>query len=156
MMSCIFCDISQQQTKAHVIWEDSDHISFLSIFPNTLGATVVIPKKHYSSYAFDQPEEVLFKLVGAAKKTALLLDKALPGVARTGMVFEGYGVDHLHAKLFPMHGTGNSSIFKKIKSNNKIFFLRYEGYLSSHDGEQQNEDTLRKQASQIRSCNTAS
>lgn len=153
MMGCIFCEISQQPNKAHVIWEDSDHISFLSIFPNTLGATVVIPKEHYSSYAFDQPEEVLCKLIVAAKKTALLLDKALPGVARTGMVFEGYGVDHLHAKLFPMHGTGNDSMFKKINSNKKYFFDRYEGYLSSHDGEQENEDTLRKQAQQISSYN---
>ncbi|MFU2328735.1 HIT family protein [Pseudomonas sp. NFX98] len=153
-MSCIFCDISQHNQKAHVIWEDKDHISFLSIFPNTVGVTVVIPKKHYSSYAFDQPEEVLFGLIGATKKTALLLDKALPGVARTGMVFEGYGVDHLHAKLFPMHCTGNTSEFKKINSNNKYFFEKYEGYLSSHDGSREKEETLEKQANLIRLYNT--
>ncbi len=49
---------------------------------------------------------MLCDLVIAAKKTAQLLDEALKGVARTGMILEGYGVDHLHAKLFPMHGTG--------------------------------------------------
>lgn len=89
------------------------HIAFLSIFPNTVGATVVIPKKHYSSYAFAQDDAPLAELVIASKKIARILDDTLEDVGRTAMVFEGYGVDHLHAKLFPMHGTGNHSEFKK-------------------------------------------
>ena len=38
------------------------------------------------------------------------------------MFFEGYGIDHLHSKLFPMHGTGDKSDFKQIESKlNKYF-----------------------------------
>ncbi len=107
-MSCIFCDIVAGKSPCHKVWEDDEHLAFLSIFPNTKGFTVVIPKEHHSSYAFEQSDEVLSKLVIATKQVALLLDKAFDDVGRTGMFFEGYGVDHLHSKLFPMHGTGNS------------------------------------------------
>ncbi|MEM9423462.1 MAG: HIT family protein, partial [Spirochaetota bacterium] len=124
---------------------------FLSIFPNTKGFTVVIPKAHYSSYAFEQPDEVLSHLVLATKKVALLLDKAFAGVARTGMFFEGYGVDHLHSKLAPMHGTGNSSGFQLVESKVNKFFDHYEGYLSSHDYERADDEELSKLAAHIRS-----
>ena len=50
----------------------------------------------------------------AAKRVGTLLDARLPDVARTGMIFEGYGVDHVHAKLFPMHGIGKSSAFQPL------------------------------------------
>ncbi|MHC8307302.1 HIT family protein [Pseudomonas sp. PB3P13] len=142
MRSCIFCDIVQGNSPAHVIWEDERHIAFLSIFPNTVGASVVIPKAHFSSYAFEQSDEVLSNLVLASKKVARILDETLEGVGRTAMVFEGYGIDHLHAKLFPMHGTGQNSNFKKISSNVDKYFNKYEGYISSHDGMRADDDHL--------------
>lgn len=109
------------------------HIAFLSIFPNTFGTTVVIPKKHFSSYAFDLPDQVLSNLVIASKKVAKLLDEKLEGVGRTAIVFEGYGVNHVHAKLFPMHGTASIKEWTPIKSNVDKYFHTYEGYISSHD-----------------------
>lgn len=150
-MSCIFCDIVAGKSPCHKVWEDDEHLAFLSIFPNTKGFTVVIPKEHHSSYAFAQSDEVLSELVLATKKVALLLDKAFDGVARTGMFFEGYGVDHLHSKLFPMHGTGNNSEFKLIEANINKFFDRYEGYLSSHDFERADDNELSQLAAHIRS-----
>jgi|TARA_Y100000034_G_scaffold53579_1_gene65747 diadenosine tetraphosphate (Ap4A) HIT family hydrolase len=150
-LSCIFCDIVAGKSPCHKVWEDNEHLAFLSIFPNTKGFTVVIPKEHHSSYAFAQSDEVLSELVLATKKVALLLDKAFDGVARTGMFFEGYGVDHLHSKLFPMHGTGNNSEFKLIEANINKFFDRYEGYLSSHDFERADDNELSQLAAHIRS-----
>ena len=149
-MSCIFCEIVSGTAPCHKIWEDDDHLAFLSIFPNTKGFTVVIPKKHYPSYAFDQSDEVLVSLTLATKKVALLLDKAFDGVARTGMFFEGYGVDHLHSKLSPMHGTGNSSEFQLVESKVDKFYEFYEGYLSSHDYKRADDDDLAKVAAHIR------
>jgi len=52
--NCVFCQIAAQKIPAHIIWEDETHLAFLSIFPNTNGFTIVIPKKHFSSYAFAQ------------------------------------------------------------------------------------------------------
>ncbi|WP_437180049.1 HIT family protein [Pseudomonas maumuensis] len=130
---CIFCDIGCGHEPAHIFWQSETHMAFLSIFPNTPGVTVVIPKRHYCSYAFDQDDHVLAGLMVAAKEVARLLDSALKDVGRTAMVLEGYGIDHLHAKLFPLHGTGESSAFRTISSDRHDYFDRYEGYVSSHD-----------------------
>lgn len=151
-MSCIFCDIVAGMSPCHKVWEDEEHLAFLSIYPNTKGFTVVIPKKHYSSYIFAQDDAVVTKLTLASKKVALLLDKALDGVARTGMVYEGYEVDHLHSKLIPMHGTGSDSTFKNIDGTSGPFILKYEGFLSTHDCERVNDAELEKLAAYIRSC----
>src|SRR3989344_7654705 len=132
MNDCIFCKIVKGEAPAHKIWEDARHLAFLSIFPNTEGFTVVITKDHYPSYAFDAPDEILVGLVKAVKSVAKLLDKKLEDVGRTGMIFEGFGVDHVHAKLFPMHGTANVGEWKPIKSNVDKYFEKYEGYISSH------------------------
>lgn len=149
-MSCIFCDIASGKSPCHQIWENDDHLAFLSIFPNTPGFSVVIPKAHYTSYAFDQDDTVLTRLMLATRQVALLLDRSLEGVARTGMIFEGYGVDHLHAKLFPMHGTGDTSEFQPIASNMDKYFDRYEGYISSHSYDRANDDDLAELAKMIR------
>ncbi|MBV1841697.1 MULTISPECIES: HIT family protein [Photobacterium] len=149
-MSCIFCEIVAGNAPCHKVWEDEDHLAFLSIFPNTKGFTVVIPKAHHGSYAFEQSDEVLSKLVLATKQVARLLDKSFDNVARTGMFFEGYGVDHLHSKLFPMHGTGNDSRFQPVESVSDKYFEQYEGYLSSHDSHRADDAELASVAAHIR------
>lgn len=148
-MDCIFCKIAKGESPAHKIWEDKNHISFLSIFPNTEGFSVVITKKHYPSYIFDLPEDVLIGLVKAAKETAKLLDAKLEDVGRTGMIFEGFGVDHAHVKLFPMHGTKMPK-WRPIKSNVNKYFKKYEGYISSHDYKRADDKLLAKLAEKIR------
>jgi len=147
---CIFCKIVKGQAPCHRIWEDDEHMAFLSIFPNTEAFTIVIPKKHHSSYAFDLPDKVLSKLVLAAKKVGKLLDKKLKDVGRTGLIFEGFGVDHAHVKLFPMHGTAEMDEWKEIKSNVDKYFDKYEGYISSHDYKRADEDKLAELAKKIR------
>lgn len=148
---CIFCQISQGKVPAHVIWEDDTFMAFLSIFPNTEGFTVVIPKEHYHSYAFENSDEVLCGLILATKKVANILDNYFDDVTRCGMFFEGYGVDHLHSKLFPMHGAGEFSQGKDIEiAKPDIFFEKYPGYLSSHDSKRADDATLAELAKQIR------
>ena len=72
MKDCIFCKIANGEEICHKIWEDDNHLAFLSIFPNTEGYTIVIPKIHYPSYAFDLPDDVLKNLIIASKKVAKL------------------------------------------------------------------------------------
>lgn len=148
-MPCIFCDIVKGEAPAYIVWEDDKHIAFLSIFPNTEGVTVVIPKEHFPSYAFDLPEAVLLDLVKTTKKVAKLLDSKLSDVGRTAMVFEGFGVDHIHAKLFPMHGTKMDQ-WKEINSKVDKYFDKYEGYISSHDYKRADDQILKKLADKIR------
>jgi diadenosine tetraphosphate (Ap4A) HIT family hydrolase len=150
MVDCIFCKIVKGEAPSHKIWEDENHLAFLSIFPNTKGFTVVVTKKHYSSYVFDLPEDVLLGLISAAKKVAKLLDKKLEDVGRTGMIFEGFGVDHVHAKLFPMHGTADMKEWEKIESKIDKYFEKYEGYISSHDSKRADDKELAELAKKIR------
>lgn len=149
MKDCIFCKIATGKMNAHIVWEDREHVAFLSIYPNTLGFTVVIPRKHEQSYAFASDDETLVKLLLASKKVAIVLDNYFDDVGRTGMMFEGFGVNHLHAKLFPMHGTKLDG-WKQIKSKNDKYFDAYEGYISSHDGTLANDSDLSKLAGDIR------
>jgi len=152
MEDCIFCKIVSGEAPSHKVWEDENHLAFLSIFPNTDGATVVIPKQHYSSYAFNLEDEVLASLVLAAKKVGKLIDSKFEDVGVTGMVFEGFGVNHVHAKLFPLHGTGNMKEWKPIGSGDKMnrFFDKYEGYISSHDAERADDERLAEIAKKIK------
>jgi len=149
--SCIFCQIVKREVPSHIIWEDENHLAFLSIFPNTEGFSVVIPKEHHESYAFDQNDEVLKELIVATKKVANLLDSHFDDVSRCGMFFEGFGVDHLHSKLFPMHGTGDLKNWAPIESKKvNTYFDQYPGYLSSNDSNRADDEKLAKLAEDIK------
>lgn len=147
---CIFCKIVAGEAPSHKVWENDAYLAFLSIFPNTEGTTVVIPKEHHPSYAFDLSDTELATFMSAIKQVAKLLDTKLPDVGRTAMVFEGYGVDHVHAKLFPMHGTADMTEWKKIESSVDKYFVQYEGYISSHDHKRSDDSALEKVAEKIR------
>lgn len=150
MEDCIFCKYAQGIEECHKIWEDEDHLAFLSIFPNTEGFSIVIPKQHYSSYVFDLEDEVLKKLIIAAKHVGKLLDKKLENVGRTGLIFEGFGIDHAHAKLFPMHQTASMPKWEPLIAHVDKYFEKYEGYISSHDYVREDDKVLEKLARKIR------
>jgi len=148
---CLFCKMVQGQVPCHKIWESDTHLAFLSIFPNTPGFTVVIPKDHHESYAFGVEDQVLTDLVLATKQVARLLDSYFDDVSRCGMFFEGYGIDHLHSKLFPMHGAGEFHEGKDIEvAKPTVFFHQYPGYLSSHDAARADDTQLAELAAKIR------
>lgn len=144
MSDCLFCGIVAGTAPAHLIWENRDYLAFLSIYPNTPGASVVIPRGHWPSYIAAVPTEVAHGLHDAAVTVAALLDAAFDDVARTAMVFEGYGIDHLHAKLFPLHGTaGNDGTdWQPIHSPIDDWIPEYQGYVSSHDSRRANDTEL--------------
>lgn len=150
---CIFCKIVTKEEPCHKVWESEIHLAFLSIFPNTIGVTVVIPKEHFDSYAFQMPSDKFISLMDAAKNVALLLDKKL-AVGRTALVLEGFGVNHVHAKLFPMHDVPRPnqqwrSILSPIDKKDE-FYNVYPGFISSHDGRRANDLELALLAEKIR------
>lgn len=155
---CIFCKIAEGKAPCHKIWEDEKHLAFLSINPNTDGFTIVITKEHYPSDALENDDDVLAGLILASKHAAKKLKTAFSDVGRVGLFFEGFGVDHLHSKLFPMHGTGNMKEWEAIESKRlgkdvqKKFFERYEGYLSSHTGEMADQKKLAEIAEKIKNA----
>ncbi len=45
-MACIFCLIIAGAEPAHLVWNDSETLAFLDIFPASPGHTLVVPKTH--------------------------------------------------------------------------------------------------------------
>lgn len=147
---CIFCKMVAGEAPCHRIWEDEKHLAFLTIFPNTPGFSVVITKEHQPSYVVEAAGEVADGIFRAARTVARKIDAAFQDVGRTGFIFEGFGVDHLHCKLVPLHGTANDEWRQHKSNDDKKFFTSYPGYIVSYDFERADDAELAKLAEQIR------
>jgi histidine triad (HIT) family protein len=141
-MKCLFCEIAKGEINTYKIYENKGYIAILDIFPNIKGQTLVMPKKHIGSNAFDLNDKELAEFIKITKKVAKLLENKL-GVGRVHLVLEGTGVNHLHAKLYPAIGL-KSNEFKEIWAKDKIYFKKYEGYISTLTGPKASEKSLRE------------
>ena len=146
-MDCLFCKIIKGKLNSYKIYEDKDYIAILDIFPNIKGQTLVIPKKHTGSNAFNLSDKQLEEFIKVTKKVAKLLENKLE-VGRVHLVLEGTGVNHLHAKLYPAIGI-TSKRFKEIWAKDRIYFKKYEGYISTLTGPKASEEFLKKVQEQI-------
>lgn len=147
MKDCIFCKIVKGETPSVKIWEDEKHIAILDVNPNTEGMTLLIPKKHFDSDATDMPEKDYTDLMIATKKLAKILEQKL-NVKRVAIVMEGLGVNHVHIKLYPIYGLDEK--FKETWAKDRIFFEKYEGYISTQLGPQKSIEELKKVADKIK------
>lgn len=146
MADCVFCKIVSGEFDSAKVWEDGEFLAILDLFPNTKGMTLVLPKKHYDSYAFQMPDDAFQRFMLASKKVGRMLDEKL-GVQRTAMVMEGMGVNHVHVKLYPMHGLEKE--FRSIEAKEKVFFDDYAGYLTTLMGPKADLNELKKLAKEI-------
>lgn len=136
----LFDEIVDGNIPSFKVWEDANYLAFLTPFPSTPGLTVVIPKKNPGDYLFSVDDATMNGLMAATKKVAKLLEKAL-GVSRVGLVFEGTGVAHLHAKLYPLHGDLASQT--NVWSKHVEFYPEYIGYFSTVEGPRMSDDDLK-------------
>ncbi|MEM3841153.1 MAG: HIT domain-containing protein [Candidatus Micrarchaeaceae archaeon] len=143
-MECIFCEIVYGGLKHYKIYEDRNYIGILDIFPNIKGQSLVIPKRHISSYAFDLDDFTLSEFMSSVKRVAKILEKGLM-VKRVHMVLEGTEVDHLHAKLYPAIGFTNSNIV--VSGEEK--FESYPGYITTMHGPKASDTELEKLRDEI-------
>ncbi len=147
MEDCIFCKIIKGEIPCAKIWEDENFLAILDAFPNTKGMTLVMPKNHHDSYIFSMSDDTYQKFFLAVKNVSLLLEKALD-VKRVAVVVEGLGVNHAHIKLYPIYGLEKE--FEETWAKDRIYFERYEGYISTQLGPQANREELNKLAEEIR------
>jgi histidine triad (HIT) family protein len=147
MKDCIFCKITDGDIPSFKVHDDNDFIGILDINPNTKGVTLVIPKKHFSSYIFGNDDTTINKLMKISKKIAKKIERSL-NVKRVAVVLEGMGVDHLHVKLYPLHGLKDGFVPMEhgIK---KVHFDEYPGYITTQLGEQADFEELKKLAEKI-------
>ena len=138
--NCVFCKIVAGQIPCYKIYEDKEHIAFLDIFPNIKGQTLVVPKKHLNSYLFNVNMRSVESIMQASKKVARLLEKSLRA-GRVNLVFEGTGVNHLHAKLYPAIGVGGRR-FRQIIAEEREYFKVYPGYVTTLMGPKADDNAL--------------
>ena len=137
---CKFCKVITGELPSVKIWEDEKHMAFLGNHPNMEGMTLVVPKSHYDSDAADMPDKEYTELMLAAKKVSKLLEKGLK-IKRCSLIMEGMGVNHVHIKLYPLHGI--DSKFKEMWGDKEVFFEKYEGYVTTLEGPKKTIDELK-------------
>ncbi len=131
MCDTIFDKIVRNEIESRIVWEDSNHMAFLTPFPNTPGLTVVIPKKNIGDYVFKLSDEEYTEFLLATKKVANILEKAFE-TNRVALVFEGTGVAYVHAKLYPLHGPLADQT--DVWSETTEFVEEYRGWLTTLEG----------------------
>ncbi|ALL05085.1 hypothetical protein AQ505_05990 [Pedobacter sp. PACM 27299] len=139
---CLFCKIASREIFSWTIWEDEDHLAFLTPFPNTPGFTVVATKLHLDSDVLQLPQDKLFSLISAGKEVSKILNAKL-STKRTALIAEGMGVNHAHIKLIPLFGIPEGE-WKPINSSLAVTFETYPGYISSHDGPRASDDEMNR------------
>lgn len=118
----IFTKIAKKEIPAYFIDENDEFMAFLDINPSVQGQTLVVPKVQRDSYVFNQDDEFMTRFWAYIKKITKLLDEKL-GTLRCILIFEGFEVDHLHAKLYPILTKEQADNFdsrKKIEFNKEI------------------------------------
>lgn len=153
--NCIFCKIAKREIPPMgngTFYENEKFMAFLSPFPNTKGFSIIMPKSHHEGNVLQMPNKDLQEFIIEAKKAAKIIENYFEDVGRVGLIMEGTGVDHAHIKLFPMHKTKHmkDGIFKQYQSNVNIFFEKYEGYISSHDGPKADEKEIEVLAKKLK------
>jgi len=104
MENCIFCKIIAGEIPAAKIYEDDAVLAFLDINPVNIGHALVIPKRHFENL-YDTPDELLAKMISAAKKISLAIKSAMhAGGINIEMNNEraaGQLVGHAHLHVVP-------------------------------------------------------
>ena len=152
---CVFCEIVAGRIRASIFWENNTHMAFLAIDPNTEGFSCVIPKEHFEANPLTLPEEEMKNLIIASKETAKILENYFDDVGRVGFIIEGMGINHIHVKLSPMHGTGDfkRGVWKQFLSDHKEnpWFEKYDGFISSIGGPMADPIKLKELSEKIKS-----
>ena len=98
----IFARIVRGEEKHWRIWEDSNHVAFLTPFPNTPGYTVVVPRKPLSSDIFSSDTDDYIALIKACHEVGHILKKSFVNARGIAIIFEGLEINYAHAKLIPI------------------------------------------------------
>ncbi|KAM7009226.1 uncharacterized protein LKV04_001200 [Tautogolabrus adspersus] len=139
----LFSRIVRGEEQQWRVWDDENHVAFLTPFPNSPGFTVLVPRRPLTSDIFRLEKGDYEELVLATLKVSKLLEEGL-GAFGVGLIFEGFEIDYAHAKLIPLFlppsGTGDVS----TKPSCPQFHQTYPGYVTSEDGPVASQECLKE------------
>ncbi|XP_017563561.2 uncharacterized protein LOC108433477 [Pygocentrus nattereri] len=134
----LFSRIVRGEEQQWRVWEDNDHVAFLTPFPNTPGITVLVPRRPLTSDIFRLDRSDYTALVLAAQKVAQLVQEGM-GARGVALMFEGFEIDYAHAKLIPLV-TKPGDMLPAVPLE---FCPIYPGYLTSADGPPASAEALK-------------
>jgi histidine triad (HIT) family protein len=102
MADCIFCKIASHEIPGYIVWENERFVAMLDIKPVNPGHLLIIPKDHVE-VVFSMDDARYAEAFAIAKSLSAPLQRATDAV-RIGLAVEGFGVDHAHIHLIPLHG----------------------------------------------------
>jgi len=121
-MDCTFCKIVNKDIPSYKIYEDEVILAFLDINPNSVGHTLIIPKKHTLDLETISNED-LTKIITKAKDIAKLLQTKLGCDGYTLVQNNGFvqEVKHYHLHIIPKYKKKIEmpleEVYKKIIKN---------------------------------------
>ncbi len=117
-MDCLFCKIINKEIPSYKIYEDDVVYAFLDINPDSVGHTLIVPKKHYLDLD-DIDIEILKHIMKIAKLLKKRIEEklncdGLTLIQNSGDIQE---VKHFHLHLKPFYKN------KKDKSLEEVYEL---------------------------------
>lgn len=144
----LFSRIVRGEQQQWRVWEDAQHVAFLTPYPNSPGLTVVAPRKPLPSDIFKLSDADYKALISAVYRVAKLLETTMK-TQSVALIFEGFEVDYAHAKLIPLLPSPDGSVPAQLQSE---FHQRYPGFVSSLDGPAVDPDDIKKHHSEVVLC----
>ena len=103
-MDCIFCKIINNEIPSYTIYENEYVKCFLDVSPQSLGHTLIIPKKHFLDVT-KIDKEYLLEVFEASKKIITILNNKLKpsGFVLTQNNGNVQQVKHYHLHVIPTY-----------------------------------------------------
>lgn len=124
-MKDVFCRIIDGELPSSKVYEDDDVLAILDISQTTRGHTLVMPKKHCTSF-LDCEAETLHKVFDVARRigqaeVAVLGAKGVNVLTNVGEM-AGQSVPHFHVHVIPRYalGEGGFQITMKEQDTSKM------------------------------------
>ena len=106
MESCIFCKIIKGEVDCFKIYDDEDLIVILDRFPNNIGHSLIIPKKHVQNI-FELDDNLSGKILKAASKIARAIKNGLQAdgvnILQNNGEAANQTVNHFHMHVIPRY-----------------------------------------------------
>ena len=114
-MDCLFCKIINKEIPSYKIYEDDVVYAFLDINPDSVGHTLIIPKKHYLDLD-DIDIEILKHIMEVAKMLKKRIEErlncdGLTLIQNSGDIQE---VKHFHLHLKPFYNNKKDKTLEEV------------------------------------------
>jgi len=116
MPDCIFCKIVKGEMPSTKVYEDSDFLAFMNIYPASKGHALLIPKNHIQ-WMQDADDSTVSRIFLLAKK---LMDKIRINLPCDYVQINVIGeeIQHFHIHFIPRHFNKKIAGWDRIEYDN--------------------------------------